>query len=1097
MRFHLIFVNMGRSLYVVFLLLILPVWLGAQSVTTEFGKNRIQYHGDFDKWDMYETENFVTYWYGKGREIAHTVVQMAELDNPSIQNVLEHKMNDKIELIVYLDLTDMKQSNLGIEDQFVSQRGITRVVENKVFLYFNGDHNDLRKSLREGIASVYINSMLHGNNLQEIVQNAVLLNLPDWFQEGLVSYMGEEWNPDIESRLKDYFTHPKKKKKDFVRLAKYDSRLAGHSMWNFLANYYGRASISNLLYLTRINRSLENGLLYVLGIDSRQLYRQWQEYYEKKFSTSSDAPAVFENNLELASQKHPVALGQMRLSPDGTKLAYAVNDNGRVRFLLYDMLTGDKKVMFRYGVKNFEQEADLNYPVFAWEKDNSELSMLYERRDVIYLSRYDFEKDDVFTDVLSPEYHRVYSMDYWSPDTLAFSASVDGFSDLFLYAPITRQSIRLTTDFYDDLDMSVVELQDQRYLLFSSNRENEQLRKMELDSILPIGPFDLYLMNYKAEGSSLRQLTFTKDASERQARLSGADELITLTNQGGRWQRMMVSRLLEDPPVVNITTRYDRDIIKHEYVPGSPVVIDYINQWNIPYYQTSDIHQVHIHHSSLNETSGIDVATTTPTDPVAVKKAEDVDPKYFFQTEFPEPPPPPAPVVTNTPIETTLPEAEDEYVPSFSNSSHDYSPGDLVPFIRARIIAARLKFKLDYLNTTMDNEILFGGLDSYAGQKREFEPSPLGLLVKGSVKDLLEDYVITGGARYPTTFNGSEYFLVFDNRKRRIDKQYAIYRKSLIEQDPTLNNLIHRNQYVSVLGTMKLTYPFDVYNSLRLSGTIRNDRLITLATDAGTLEKDTDDAQRFGLKLEWVYDNTRILDINSRGGTRAKAFVEVVKRFDLNLFEAGPKLQFNKGVMTVLGFDARHYVSLDRRSIFAVRATGATSIGTERILYYLGGVENWLFPSFDRGVSVPEDINFAYNTIAANMRGFKYNARNGSSVVLTNAEIRVPVLQYLSRQKIRSSFLRNIQLVGFLDAGTAWHGADPFGPDNPLNTVVLTNPPTVEVTVNYYRNPLIVGYGAGVRTMLFGYLLKLDYGWNWESKTNRKPLLHFSMGADF
>ncbi|MEP6795719.1 MAG: BamA/TamA family outer membrane protein, partial [Saprospiraceae bacterium] len=228
-----------------------------------------------------------------------------------------------------------------------------------------------------------------------------------------------------------------------------------------------------------------------------------------------------------------------------------------------------------------------------------------------------------------------------------------------------------------------------------------------------------------------------------------------------------------------------------------------------------------------------------------------------------------------------------------------------------------------------------------------------------------------------------------------------------------------------------------------------------------------------------------------------KAWVEVIKRFDLNLFESGPKLQFNKGFMTVLGFDARHYVSLDRRSILAFRMTGATSLGSERILYYLGGVENWLFPSFDQGVKVPDDISFAYTGLAANMRGFKYNARNGSSVVLLNTELRIPVLQYLSRQKIRSSFLRNIQVVGFIDAGTAWHGPNPFSPENPLNTVVLTNPPTVEVTISYYRNPLIVGYGAGVRTVLFGYLLKLDYGWNWETKTDRKPILHFSMGADF
>jgi hypothetical protein len=201
--------------------------------------------------------------------------------------------------------------------------------------------------------------------------------------------------------------------------------------------------------------------------------------------------------------------------------------------------------------------------------------------------------------------------------------------------------------------------------------------------------------------------------------------------------------------------------------------------------------------------------------------------------------------------------------------------------------------------------------------------------------------------------------------------------------------------------------------------------------------------------------------------------------------------------MTVLGFDARHYVSPDRRTLFAFRLTGATSRGSERILYYLGGVENWLFPSFDQGIAVPGNKSFAYTSLAANMRGFKYNARNGSSVILSNTEIRIPVLQYLSRQKIRSSFLRNVQVVGFVDAGTAWHGPNPFSPENPLNTVVLKNPPTVEVTVSYYRNPFIVGYGAGVRTVLFGYLLKADYGWNWETKTDRKPILHFSIGGDF
>lgn len=1088
---------MGRYLLLLIISISLPFWAAGQSVATEFGKNRIQYHDDFDQWNMYETENFVTYWYGKGREIAHTVVQLAELDNPSIQNVLEHKMNDKIELIVYLDLTDMKQSNLGIEEQFISQGGITKVVENKVFLYFNGDHNDLRKSLREGIASVYINSMLHGNNLQEIVQNAVLLNLPDWFQEGLVSYMGEEWSPEIESRLKDYFTHPKKSRKDFVRLAKNDPRLAGHSMWNFLANYYGRASISNLLYLTRINRSLEIGLLYVLGIDSKELSRQWQDYYEEKFLLQNESPYEFRHDIDLPNQKHNIPIGRMRLSPDGNKLAYSLNDHSRIRVILYDMQTGDKDVLYRYGVRNFEQEADPNYPVLAWEKDGSELSMIYEQRDVINLMTFDFTTNEIITDKLGPEFHRVYDLDCWSSDTLILAASIDGFSDLYLYAPVTRQSTRMTEDFYDDLDATVVHIRNKKYVLFSSNRRDDVLRKMELDSILPIGPFDLFLLDYSPENSTLRRLTYSSDASERQARIAGPDELICLTDRAGRWQRLKVSRLMEDPPLSTIIARYDRDILRHEFVPASPVVIDWLQKWNLPYLQTTRM-----------DTTQVDLGISSDAEPSWTKsfkenvesandnKEEVTDPKYFFQTIFPEPQK--ITVWENNEKSKVTDDPLPDLIPfSLPVRVNEYNPSDLVEFNRARVIAARLKFKLDYFNTTMDNDLLFGGLDSYAGTKRDFEPSPLGLLIKGQVKDLLEDYIITGGARYPTTFNGSEYFLVFNNRKRRIDKEYAIYRKSVIEQDPSENNPVHRNQFVTFLGLMKLSYPFDVYNSLRISCTLRNDRHITLATDVGTLGRQTDDAQRFGLKLEWIFDNTRVLDINSLRGTRAKAWTEVVKRFDLNLFESGTKLQFNKGFMTVLGFDARHYVSLDRRSLFAVRATGATSFGSERILFYLGGVENWLFPSFDRGVNVPDDINFAYTGLAANMRGFKYNARNGSSVVLTNAELRIPVLQYLSRQKIRSSFLRNIQLVGFVDAGTAWHGKDPFGPENPLNTVILSNPPTVEVTVNYYRNPLIVGYGAGLRTMLFGYLIKVDYGWNWETKTDRKPLLHFSMGADF
>lgn len=1058
-----------------------PVW--SQSVNVEFGKNRIQYHDDFENWNMYETANFVTYWYGKGTEIAHTVVQIAELENPGIQRILEHKMNDKIELIVYLDLSDLKQTNIGNEEQFVS-RGLTKVVENKVFVYFNGNHNDLRRSLREGIAAVYKQSMLHGNNLQEVVQNAVLFNLPEWFNEGLISYIGQPWSPEIGSDLKDYFEDPKRKKKDFVRLSRLNPRLAGHSMWYFIAQTWGKASISNILYLTRINRSLEDGIEYVLGIHSKELNKQWEAFYKDRIYNPEEIET--EHQLPIVNAKKDFFPERIRYSPDGSRIAYVVHDHGKTRLFVYDIATGKKRLLFRKGIRDYIQQTDTNYPVYTWNSDGSLLYLVYEKRDVIHLAQLDPEKGIVLDDLLSPEYQRVYEMDLWSSDTLMLNATTDGFSDLYLYSPVTRQSVRMTEDFWDDLDASVAVLNDQRGILFSSNRPNATIQKMKLDTVLPLGPFNLFFYP-ENEKHSLRQLTFSGEISERKARVSGENEIICLGDIEGRWQRIRISRLDEDPPLLEWQTRYDRDIINQEYVPKAKEIVEVFSVRDKPVVQLTPF-----------QTTGASIPDGTTS---ILKKDEipdekpplEIDPKYLFQVPFPVP--------EKTVKEESINAANDEnavveFTPS-SNVRREYDPSAVIPFYKPRIIAARLRYKLDFVTTTVDNSLLFGGLDTYAGFGRNFEPQPLGILFKARLKDLLEDYHITGGARYPTSFNGSEYFLVFDNRKRRIDKQYALYRKSIVEPVPGQSDPLRRNQYVSFLLTSKWSYPFDVYNSVKLSATFRNDRTIALSTNRTSLEQNTDDAQRFGLRLEWVYDNSQLFDINRRTGTRAKIFAEMVKRFDLNLFEAGPKLQFNKGFMTVIGLDARHYFSLDDRSVLATRVTAATSFGSERMLYYLGGVENWLFASYDRGIGVPTGANFAYTSLAANMRGFRYNARNGSSVALFNGELRVPIFQYLSQQRIRSSLLRNTQLVGFLDAGTAWHGSNPFGPDNPLNTIVLTNPPTVHVVVNYYRNPLIVGYGAGLRTLLFGYIVKLDYGWNWETKSRQRPILHFSLGADF
>jgi len=341
--------------------------------------------------------------------------------------------------------------------------------------------------------------------------------------------------------------------------------------------------------------------------------------------------------------------------------------------------------------------------------------------------------------------------------------------------------------------------------------------------------------------------------------------------------------------------------------------------------------------------------------------------------------------------------------------------------------------------------------------------------------------------------------MIFKDKKKRLDKTYTAYRKTRKYTPSDSSFPPEKSRAVTLLGQVQYSYPLDIFTSLRGIVNVRSDKVIQLATDAQSLSAGTMTRQQAGLRVEYVFDNTLDVSINIKNGTRYKIFGEAIKRFDLDLFN-GFDASARKGMMGIIGVDARHYQRLWKHSVIALRVAGSTSFGAEKVLYYLGGVENWLFPSFDDGIPSPAPTGeeFVFQTLAFNLRGFKQNIRNGNTYALMNAEVRVPIFRYLSRTAPRSAFLRNFQVVGFFDIGTAWQGLSPFQKDNPLNTVTIERPNNpVTVRVNFFRDPIVAGYGAGVRAMLFGYFLRLDYAWGIETRVVQKPMLYLSMGMDF
>jgi hypothetical protein len=175
---------------------------------------------------------------------------------------------------------------------------------------------------------------------------------------------------------------------------------------------------------------------------------------------------------------------------------------------------------------------------------------------------------------------------------------------------------------------------------------------------------------------------------------------------------------------------------------------------------------------------------------------------------------------------------------------------------------------------------------------------------------------------------------------------------------------------------------------------------------------------------------------------------------------------------------------------------GSTSFGNNKLIYYLGGVDNWVIPKFDVTTKVIEEQAYTYQTLATNLRGFNQNIRNGSNFLVFNSELRCPIVQIFSKKPLKSNFITNLQIVAFGDIGTAWVGWNPYSDENVLVKDVIDRGGMV-VTLIKKRDPLVGGFGAGLRSKLFGYFLRADYAWGVDAGIIQKPVFYFSIGMDF
>jgi len=363
-----------------------------------------------------------------------------------------------------------------------------------------------------------------------------------------------------------------------------------------------------------------------------------------------------------------------------------------------------------------------------------------------------------------------------------------------------------------------------------------------------------------------------------------------------------------------------------------------------------------------------------------------------------------------------------------------------------------------------------------------FINSGFNLFFNLGVVDLFEDYRISGGIKLSPTLVDNEYVVSFRNYKKRLDKEILFHRQT-IDDDEENSIIRHRLNGLYYI----LTWPFNPVLCIKGTASYRYERSIYLGTDITNLQTPDLTANWGGLKGELIFDNTRERGINIYYGTRFKIFGEYYNQID--------KTNQN---MIVLGCDFRHYQKIHRTFIWATRFAASTSQGNNKLIYYMGGVDNWFLPTpkFNTDISIAQNQNYAYQTLATPMRGFTQNIRNGNNFAVINTELRFPLFKYFAAKPLRSDFLNSFQVIAFNDIGTAWNGPSPYSDANALYTQTIQQTP-FKITITNQKEPIVDGFGFGLRSRLLGYFVKADMAWGLEDGIFTSAIFYLSLGLDF
>jgi len=1050
----------SKNKVVCILLFLIMFVFALQAQAQSFGKNKVQYR-DF-RWKYVQSRHFDVYYYDDSKELAEYTADVAESSYVALKRDLKYEIGKRIPILVYNSHNEFQQTNVSLSPIDEGVGGFTEIYKDRVIIPFQGRYDEFRHVIHHELTHAYMFQMFYGEGMGSMVMSMTRFQLPLWFWEGMAEYESLRWDKSSDMFMRDAVVNGYVPPIDYM--SGFMVYKGGQSLFNYIAEKYGKEKVGEVISKIRASRNLEAGLRRSIGLDIKELSDRWQKYLRKRYwpdIAERDEPEDIARKLTDHVKDKNFLNNAPCLSPNGDKLIYLSDRADYIDIYLLSTIDGKNLGRLVKGQRS-DMYDNLHWlrPGAGWSPDGKKVIFASKSkggRDALFildvrsrkiLERLTFDLDGLF----SPD---------WSPDgtRIVFMGMKSGRSDLYVYNIGTKKLTQLTNDVFTDAEPAWSP--DSRRIAFISDRSDYM--NLDSDSSVKMPRERRYKYDIYVVSVDTRQITriTNDDAKEKSPKFSpSGDRIAYVSNANGIDNIYIIDcNTKESQPITNLLTGISQISWARD---GSRIAFSSFFKGGYDIYILNNPLLIKPGSVKLKDTIYV-LQESKKKEQIKKRKVKKQESEvynreyrnYVFGDSFRK-----GDVLSRKKKRSVLLEK-----PAFKDSTGNYISNKY-----------SVKFSPD---------IVYGS----AGYSQFFGLQGTTQFV---FSDILGNHQINFYTDLFYNLKNSNFNLSYYYLPKRTDFGVSLFHYSYLFytyfiQNGYLSYGYLRDRYYGL--QMLLSRPFDKYRRINFS-------IIGMGIqrDWGTIDPY---AYYYGYSNDYMRDQGNIYDrkilyfnLGYNTDTVIWGMTGPVngRRSYLSLTYS-PAIVKKEGLdfWTIKG-DWRRYFRIKRDYTFALRFTSGVSGGRQPQQFLLGGMMGWINYQY---ANIPSDFwttndMFFFSSFETPMRGARYYSMIGTRFLLTNIEFRFPLIRYLILGWPLQIGFQNIRGVVFTDIGSAWYNDKSWKPFASVNGT------------GFKLQDMMAGFGFGARMNLGFFLLKYDVAWRTNfAVTDKDPIHYFTLGAEF